>query len=60
MKSLNLILKKMGNEGKNLDTQCLILMLLSYFLFPSESGLKGGKSEFAISFSFHFHAEAVS
>lgn len=54
MKSLNFILKKMRNEGKNLDTQCPILKFLSYFLFASESGLKGKKGSLLFHSPFTF------
>ena len=37
---LSLGKKKRGNACKNVDTQCLLTMLLGYSLFPSESGLK--------------------
>lgn len=45
--------KKKGNEGRNVDTQCLIItMLLGYSLFPSESGLKKVSVLFHSSFAF--------
>ena len=50
--------KKREIRAKNVDTQCLLTMLLGYSLFPSESGLK--KVSVLFLFLFYIYVETAS